>query len=374
MEALALAVDPGTGDPIPNDLLFADAERVGLAVELDRLARKKAFAAYQEGIGRQGEPILFVNLSPSILNGAALGSSNFVRGVRERGLPVSRVAIEIIESRVSEDWRLVDFTERYRKEGFLIVLDDFGAAHSNLKRLITVKPDIVKIDRSVVSDLDRDHYKRSIVKSVIELCHMVGALCVAEGIERLEELIECYLLGADLMQGYYFGRPNPQLSASLAEARLRIEETSRTVEESARHASERDLRRFTEFRKIVERLSEALSREDTVAPEAVLRSFVDRHQQVACAYLIDGGGRQITATVTRETPSLRPSHPLFQPAPKGFDHSLKGYFVNLGARGEFFTDPYISLATGRRCRTFAKRFTSNRFREPIVCVDFEESS
>lgn len=91
--------------------------------------------------------------------------------------------------------------------GARIVVDDFGAGHSDLKRVLALHPDIVKLDMSLIRDLDRSPSQQRYVDELVDTCHQLGALVVAEGIETVEELEAVTASGADFGQGYLLGRP-----------------------------------------------------------------------------------------------------------------------------------------------------------------------
>ena len=105
-------------------------------------------------------------------------------------------------SSASARWRVA-----LRQRGFLVVLDDVGAGHSNLDRIPLIRPDIIKIDRSLITGVDADFYKQETFKSLVSLSRRIGALVVAEGIETEREAVAALELGADLLQGYFLGRP-----------------------------------------------------------------------------------------------------------------------------------------------------------------------
>lgn len=98
--------------------------------------------------------------------------------------------------------------------GARIVVDDFGAGHSDLKRVLSLRPDIVKLDMSLIRDLNTSTEKQRHVEELVTTCHKLGALVVAEGIETAEELTAVSNTGADFGQGYYLGRPlfSPQVA------------------------------------------------------------------------------------------------------------------------------------------------------------------
>ena len=89
-----------------------------------------------------------------------------------------------------------------------MVLDDVGAGHSNLDRIPLFRPDVIKIDRSLITGVDGDFYKQETFKSLVSLSRRIGALVVAEGIETEAEAVTALELGADLLQGFFLGRPS----------------------------------------------------------------------------------------------------------------------------------------------------------------------
>jgi EAL domain-containing protein (putative c-di-GMP-specific phosphodiesterase class I) len=88
-----------------------------------------------------------------------------------------------------------------------LVVDDFGAGYSNLKRIVELHPKIVKLDRTLVEKLDKDRRQQTLVRHMVELCRELGAKVVAEGIETTDELKAARDCGAQYGQGYVLARP-----------------------------------------------------------------------------------------------------------------------------------------------------------------------
>ena len=96
-----------------------------------------------------------------------------------------------------------------------VALDDYGTGHSNIVNLMRYKPQYVKIDRYLINDIHKNTNKQMFVKNTIEFAHMNDMLVLAEGVETREEMETVVRLGVDLVQGFYTGRPSPQLKKSL---------------------------------------------------------------------------------------------------------------------------------------------------------------
>jgi EAL domain-containing protein (putative c-di-GMP-specific phosphodiesterase class I) len=98
-----------------------------------------------------------------------------------------------------------------RTRGAKIAVDDLGAGYSNLKYIVDLEPEIVKLDRELVANLKKDTRLYRLVHSLVSLCSDLGARVVGEGIETSEELRACIDAGVHFGQGYYLQRPNPDI-------------------------------------------------------------------------------------------------------------------------------------------------------------------
>jgi EAL domain-containing protein (putative c-di-GMP-specific phosphodiesterase class I) len=94
-----------------------------------------------------------------------------------------------------------------RGKGVSLAVDDLGAGYSNLKYIVDLRPEIVKLDRTLVADVAKDRRLQVLVRHMVRLCQDLGARVVAEGIEQEEEMRALVDLGAHYGQGYYFARP-----------------------------------------------------------------------------------------------------------------------------------------------------------------------
>jgi EAL domain-containing protein (putative c-di-GMP-specific phosphodiesterase class I) len=124
------------------------------------------------------------------------------------GFDPSRLTFEIVESEaVADTEHLLAIITEYRRQGFSVALDDFGAGYSNLARLAALQPDIVKVDRELIQDCDRAPIRLAIIRNLVSLARDINTKLVFEGVERAGELQALRDCGARFMQGYYFARP-----------------------------------------------------------------------------------------------------------------------------------------------------------------------
>lgn len=194
VEALARCTRPHFRDP---QALFRAAVEQGATGRLGRLIREIAF---ERCAGKR----VFVNVHPHELSSRWLVRTDDPLGFHEAG-----VFLEVTETAAFEFFDLCRgvLREVCDRTGAHLVLDDLGAGYSNLTRFIELEPEVVKLDRALVSNIHADRRKRVMVKHLTALCRELGARVVAEGIETADELSAILDVGVDYGQGYFFARP-----------------------------------------------------------------------------------------------------------------------------------------------------------------------
>jgi len=374
MEALARGV-AGGGTLLPPSALFKMAEAERLGREVEDLCRWSAVRRFAELRHCSDDTLLFLNLDLASSPGHDNLPGELEALVRTHGLKPRNVAVEFLEARLDDIARFGTLATALRKRGFLVVMDDVGAGHSNLDRIPLFRPDVIKIDRSLVTGVEADFYKQETFKSLVSLSRRIGALVVAEGIETEAEAIAALELGADLLQGYFLCRP--QDASAFDEVGI-----ARPTHKAAglAHAFKSHMLGGINERKLHHRrLSGILSRiiaqlagVEAERFDAILDRIVGEDPKVECCYVLDDAGVQVTETVCNVALERRSSGAMFRPAPRGTDHSLKEYFYVLieVEMQKYTTDPYVSLASGSLCRTISTRFRSaGSDRSYVLCVD-----
>ena len=157
--------------------------------------------------------LVFINSIPE-----ARGAADDYRKISQLLLKHADTAVvEMTEQSQIDDENLDRINERYRNMGVKMAIDDYGTGYSNIGNLLRYTPDFVKIDRSLLSEIQSSPKKRHFVREIIQFCHDNKILALAEGIETSEELRTVIMLGADLIQGYYTARPAPEIIQSIPE-------------------------------------------------------------------------------------------------------------------------------------------------------------
>ena len=130
--------------------------------------------------------------------------------IREAGLAAKDIRIECLETeKVLESEQALYELDRLKDKGFKILLDDFGAGYSNISYLRRIPIDIIKLDRSLISQLTTDAGSRIIARNVIMMLKDLNYLVLAEGVEDRETAMLLQSYGCDEAQGYFFSRPVP---------------------------------------------------------------------------------------------------------------------------------------------------------------------
>ncbi len=196
-EALVRTTEPTL--PHPGALIDA-AERLGKLKELGRKIRDAAARAFADA---PEDALLFVNLHPHDLNDDVILHPD---GPLTR--LAHRVVLEITERAAVADGQDVrDRVAALRALGYRIAIDDLGAGYAGLTAFAQLEPEVVKLDMSLVRDVHLQATKRKLIRSMTELCHDMGRVVVAEGIECAEERDAIAKLGCEMMQGYLFAKP-----------------------------------------------------------------------------------------------------------------------------------------------------------------------
>jgi EAL domain-containing protein (putative c-di-GMP-specific phosphodiesterase class I) len=192
------------GREIGGGDLFFVAEQAGWLHRLDRIGRESAITGAMPWLGGDD---LFVNFNPSSIYRPQVCLASTERVVHDTGIDPGQLVFEVVESHaIADRGHLVSILDHYRSLGWRIALDDVGAGWSSLSLLAAVRPEVVKLDKSLVQELPDDG-ARTVLRAVTDLAHQLGAVVVAEGVETERLAEEVTALGADLGQGWLFGRP-----------------------------------------------------------------------------------------------------------------------------------------------------------------------
>jgi EAL domain-containing protein (putative c-di-GMP-specific phosphodiesterase class I)/ActR/RegA family two-component response regulator len=182
----------------PPNMWFAEATEVGLGIELEIAAVQLALhqmASVPEGV------LLTLNVSPTTAM-----TAQFTELLAR--YPQDRLVLEITEHAQVEDYdALLTALTRLRGAGVRLAVDDAGAGFASLHHILLLTPDVIKLDITLVRDINQDPIKRALASSLVTFARDIGSTIIAEGIETAAELAMLVDLGVPWGQGYHLGRP-----------------------------------------------------------------------------------------------------------------------------------------------------------------------
>ncbi|MHB1088967.1 MAG: sensor domain-containing phosphodiesterase [Acidimicrobiales bacterium] len=178
------------------DAAFAEASSIGLGIELELMAVRRAAVHISDISG-----YMAINLSPRTL------LDQRCHDVLEE-LPGERIILELSEHDPVTDYDVLTRTiAPLRQRGVRLAIDDVGAGFSSLRHILLTAPDVIKLDRSIVAGVANDRVLRTLVHSLADFGHGAGATVVAEGVETSDDAIALRDVGVDYGQGWHFARP-----------------------------------------------------------------------------------------------------------------------------------------------------------------------
>ena len=365
----ALARGDYMGEIVSPYFLFNYAKQNGNVHELDRICREKSMDAFVAE--EKSAPALYVNYEASVLSNPEVQNDELLKMVEQHNLSPESVVIELNCSAVQNNYDLMMFVNCYRSQGFLIALDNVSAGVEAVNRIMLVNPDIIKIDRFIVSNIETNTYNQEVFKSIINTAKQIGAMTISEGVETVDEVITCMLMGVDYFQGYYFSRPEQFNFLFTNEARLKLEDAAQRLNLSIKKNPTVVNVKIESYKRAIYDLVNTLTGTAPEDYESVLKKYIYEHKEIECAFLIDEKGFQITETIITPDTEIMPG---FKPELKGMNHDIKNYFYAIKEQIEdpFISGWYISTVTGKNCKTISSHIYDSEGRMIVVCMDLKK--
>jgi EAL domain-containing protein (putative c-di-GMP-specific phosphodiesterase class I) len=227
--AVPTGVTPESARALTPDRWFLAADRIGHGAEFEALVVARCLAL------RKSLPpnrFLTFNVSPHLVTEPEIADLLLGAG------SLSPLVVEFTEHHDSPDLeRLVAFRDELAERGGLLALDDAGSGYSGLQQMTRLRPHLIKLDRALVMDADRDEVKLALAELLGEFAARIDAWLLAEGVETWGELNAFARLGVPLIQGYLLGRPAPPWSELPADIVARLKLTVARVHLSEHAAS-----------------------------------------------------------------------------------------------------------------------------------------
>ena len=205
----ALTRGPKDSKYINPEILFEEAKTHELLWDLEILCRSNAIKSFSS---YNSERLLFVNVDPAVLN-----DEHFIKGFTKEILiehkinPLSLI-FEITEKTSIDNYKnFNEVIDYYKSQGYKIAIDDVGTGYSGLSTIAKTRPNYIKMDMSLITNVTRDNFKKAIIKSFVEFSNSTNTKIIAEGIEDINDLHTLIEIGVHYGQGYLINRPNENL-------------------------------------------------------------------------------------------------------------------------------------------------------------------
>lgn len=352
---------------IPPALLFNLAKENNLSLELDTLTRELSIKKFKNYYLQNNDLVLFLNFEPSLINSfdENIKDTSFIDIIDELAIPYKNFMIEIKEDEISNTVALEKFCKKFKDLGFSIALDDFGTGSSTFDRVNTIRPNLIKIDRSLFKDVKNNHINKEILKAIAKMSHNLGIRVLAEGVEDEDAICVSMKSSINLFQGYYFCKPAPFLTE---------EDVSNIVNKVSKIGTifrKKTIDSITNKRNCIKDyclIADNITKQfnDIYQSEELIKKEILKFDYIEASYIIDAkNSKQINDTVLVEM-----ANNSFKPTRDGEEHYLKEYYyITLESKqGIYLSQKYISYATGNICKTFAKKFDIG-LNSYIICLD-----
>ena len=191
-------------------------EDSGLIRPVGKWVLQNAIKASKPWVARTPDFCISVNVSYLQLiqsgNEAVSDIVPFLQNLLEREqFPAENLIVELTETQIAQNIRDVrQSLDSLRQMGLRIAMDDFGTGYSSLGILKKVPIDVVKVDRTFISEIGKSEFDNVFIQFIVALCHQAGITVCQEGVETKGQYGVIKKLNADFIQGYYFGRPMPR--------------------------------------------------------------------------------------------------------------------------------------------------------------------
>ena len=309
--------------------------------------------------------LLFININPKLIDNLNC-LKLLLELLNEYNIPPTRIVIEFVEESFSDVDIMIKATDYLRQSGCLIAIDDFGAGHSNFNRIWDFRPEIVKLDKSLIQRIRKDSYFHRPIANLVELLHESKSLVLIEGIEDEYDSNLAHELDVDLHQGYFLGYPK-QLSEQHGIQNPFIKEFNKINVKNDRVLKYDILSEQLEF---MFRQAVMNSTVENISLENACDSLLNYPYVLLC-YALDGNGYQIGN-------SLYGKHSL-QNINYRFGKTGKNTRVNWSRRSYFqqainepmvihSSRPYLSLTSAKLCITLSMAITTED-KTLVLCCD-----
>ncbi len=367
-EAFSRSVS-GTGARLDARDLFGGKWDAKTRLDLCRLCRRKALEAFRPIFERHPQMLLFLNTDGGGLS--ATNKNGHLEAISQAlGIPGKRIVIELERPYLSSP-DVGRFVLYYRERGFGLSVDLCGGMGVPAEELFALKPDFIKFDRPLFTDVDGQEFKRDMVQSMNRLACRLGSTLIAKSVETEDEALRLLEWGINHQQGYFYTKDKDSTERDPIRAfQQKVEEINRRFRESAQADVAAKRKRYEDFHKVLKKVAYKLAdtREMDFAPAC--ERLVAAEEPLVCAYVLTDDGVQITPRAFKR--SLAADSPLLGPdRGRGTDHGIREDVLHLKSGFDKYVLPVqISPHVKLMVSAISARFYNAEGAPYILCVEF----
>lgn len=372
-EAFARGVSGEDKQAVKPSVLFNTCHDAKTQLLVDATCRDAALEQFRSIYGAHKNMLLFLNINALGIEGGASSKADLPGKARELGYDLRHLVIEVDEKRIGEgfDWGT---HKLYASERLRFSIDDVGAGGIGLDKMFMLKPDFIKINRALFTELDTKPYKTDVLRSLGRAATELGATVVGKGVETEEEAFA--LLDADIIhqQGFFYtktkddGRRDP-----LEIFREKIDNVHHRYRERVGRTITSKKEMFERYHKLATKLMFKLEGSARDEYPDLAKRLVAGVEELAGLFILDDAGRQVTARLTKTTGS--DGKPALKQQEQREDHSIRDYVLYLHMGFEkFVTQPFRSPVTRKPHVIISRRFFNREAKPFIVCAEFEHTA
>ena len=195
------------GEAISPFFFLDIAKKANIYTEITKIVVDKTLETYK----RLPQYSFSINITVEDINSKEI-SSYLLNKLDTLSRPENLI-FEITESEEIKDYLAIgEFTKNIKKHGVKIAIDDFGSGYANFEHIIALNADFIKIDGSLIKNIDKDENSRIITEAIIAFSKKLGSKTIAEYVhnEKIQEIVKS--MGADFSQGFHLGKPSPDIA------------------------------------------------------------------------------------------------------------------------------------------------------------------
>jgi len=353
------------GNNVAPDVIFGTPSDEASSIFLDRLCRYTHIANAQK---LENQDLwLFLNVSSLACEKGRNYGKFFASLLSYFKIPADRIVIEIIEDNCTDNDKLMETCNYYKSLGCLIAIDDFGAGHSNFERIWNLRPDIVKLDRSILLRSIKSKHTQKMLMSIVQILHQAGCLVILEGIETEEQALVAIDSNIDFVQGFYFSRPQP---ANFTPTEIKplfahlITQTT-AIEQNQLH---QDLRWSSTYRKAFLQAAMIIKAGENI--KSAIKPLMDLEKVSRC-FLVDDQGLQLGESYIFDQEKLNPNGKFHQLQFGNNANWFRKVYIRNALRQPnqmYISSPYQSVTGDGLCITTSMCFDTDEGRK-ILCMD-----